>query len=207
MQNIISLDFKFRMSESALYQFAANISKHITEDAAFSSLKEEGLVLLAKTKAFSDAIQAAADGSRTLIAEKRQIKAELLKQLEKTSSLVNALAEGNEAIVLQSGFLPRDKSYTRTSTELSLVTRLTAKQGTQPGEVLLEYDVVPQALMYATEWSADDGKTWHNGIYPSSHRAVIQGLPVRQDVLFRVCALGTGQRKGRHSDPIRMFVM
>lgn len=206
MINIVSSDFNSKLSEPALIPFSANISKRITDQPEFSSLKERGQALQLKVELFANAMQAAADGSRTKLAEKNMCKKELLKQLEETAAHVNALANGNEALVLMSGFNIRRKPVQQREGDLSQVTRVQGRPGKQPGEVILEFDAVPNARIYAAEWSADNGETWHNGFYPTSRRAVLQGLPVRQDLLFRVCAIGSGQRKGQHSDPLRLFV-
>ncbi len=206
MFNIVSLDFKTRLNDAALIQFAANISQRIIDNPQFSSLKDEGLALQERVQTFSTTVMAASDGSRTKIAKKRRLKPELVADLEKLAAQVNVLANRDESIIFQAGFDVRRKQPSSRYAEISQVTRVKGRQGSQPGEVVLEFDAVPNALIYAAEWSADNGQTWHNGIYPSSRRAIIQGLPVRTDVLFRVCAIGTGQRKGLHSDPVRMFV-
>lgn len=76
-----------------------------------------------------------------------------------------------------------------------------------PGEVLLEFDPVTFAVLYAAEWSTDEGQTWQNGVYPSARRAVIGNLPQRQEIQFRVRALGTQQRKGAPSAMVSVFVV
>lgn len=206
MNNTVALDFKSKLSDAALIQFAANVSTHIIENPLFAPLKDRALALQASVQAYTTAVIGASDGSRTRIAEKRNLRPGLVDQLEKLSWDVNVLSEGVESVILQSGFNVRRKTSQRREADLTQVTRVQGRQGAHPGEVVLEFDAVPNALIYAAEWSADEGQTWHNGIYPSSRRAVIQGLPVRTDILFRVCAIGSGQRKGQHSDPVRLFV-
>jgi len=42
---------------------------------------------------------------------------------------------------------------------------LRAKNGTHSGEVLLDFDRVPQARMYGVKWRIDGSEQWKNGTY------------------------------------------
>ena len=142
----------------------------------------------------------------TKIALKTAARLHLIKVMEKTAAYVAMIADGNEAKILDAGFKPRNRSR-RQNEGLEQVTGQRAMQGTQPGEVILEFGKVTGARLYAVEWSLDGGVTWQNGIYSSSRRVSITGMPVRQDILFRIHALGSQLRKGIPSEAARVFLV
>ena len=74
-------------------------------------------------------------------------------------------ANGNEAIVLAAGFKLRNRNSRRSTAGLQKVSGQRAKPGRLPGEAILQYNRVPGAVIYATEWSADNGEHWHRGPY------------------------------------------
>lgn len=207
MKTNVQFDFKSTMGEAVLSQFAVNVLNRMKGNPRFVSLKT--LVetdLQSASDRFALALQEAADGSRTKIAEKRVYRAELVHLLEKIATHLVILADGSEAVVLEAGFNPRRKPQ-RNDSEPDQVTGLRASAGAHSGEVLLEYRPVPRARVYGIEWSLDEGQHWQNGVYPSARRATVSGLPVRQEVLFRVFAVGSQQRKGAPSVPVRCFVL
>lgn len=207
MKTYVSFDFKSTLGEAALAQFAVNVLTRMKGNPKFASLKTVVETdLQAASDRFAQAILEAADGSRTKIAEKRVRRQELLDTLERLAVQLTVLADGDEAAILDAGFNPRRRTGQRLDTTPEQVTGLRASSGYRPGEVLLEYNVAARARMYGVEWSADQGVSWHNGIYPSARRAVVTGLPIRQEVWFRVFALGTQQRKGAPSAPLPYFV-
>lgn len=207
MKTYVSFDFKSTLGEAALAQFAVNVLARMKGNPKFASLKNHVETdLQTAVDRFALALQEAADGSRTRIAEKRVRRQELLDVLERIAVQLTVLAEGDEAVILDAGFSPRRRAGQRSDTTPEQVTGLRASSGYRPGEVLLEYNRAARARMYGVEWSADQGASWHNGIYPSARRAVVTGLPSRQEVWFRVFALGTQQRKGAPSAPLPYFV-
>ncbi len=204
MKTYVSFDFKSTLGEAALAQFAVNVLTRMKGNPKFASLKNHVEIdLQAAVDRFAQALQEAADGSRTRIAEKRVCRQELLNVLERIAVQLTVVADGDEATILDAGFNPRRRpGGQRLDASPEQVTGLRASSGYRPGEVLLEYNVAARARMYGVEWSADQGVSWHNGIYPSARRAVVTGLPIRQEVWFRVFALGTQQRKGAPSAPL-----
>ncbi|MFN8304368.1 MAG: hypothetical protein U0U46_17905 [Saprospiraceae bacterium] len=207
MKTYVSFEFKSALGEAGLTQFAVNVLSRMKGNPKFASLKNhvETDLQLASDR-FAAAILEAADGSRTRIAEKRMRRQELLDVLERIAVQLIVLADGDESVILDAGFNPRRRTGQRTDGTPDQVTGLRASSGYRPGEVLLEYNAAARARMYGVEWSTDQGASWHNGIYPSARRAVVTGLPSRQEVWFRVFAMGTQQRKGAPSNPLPYFV-
>ena len=205
MRTYVSLDFK-RLSEAVLAQFAANVLVRSKGNPKFSTLQP-----LLETELqpaydrFVVSLQEAADRSRTKIAEKRTNHRNLMDILEMVAAHLNVVPGLSDSMVLEAGFLPRQRNQ-RVLPEPEQVQGLRAKAGDRAGEAILDFNGVPQARLYGVEWSSDGGEHWNNGTYPSARHAVLQGLPSRQELWFRVFAIGTQQRKGAPSAPARLFV-
>ena len=77
------------------------------------------------------------------------------------------------------------------------------------GEAILTFKVLEPSRVRsnALKYSADNGETWHNGTYSSSTTIRLKGLPSRQALLFRVCSLGTYQRKSAWTEAVEGFVV
>ena len=163
--------------------------------------------LRAAEERLSTAIQEAADGSRTKVAEKRTRRAELIQILELLAGHVALIARGAASVVIEAGFKVRGYGPRNMSADIGQVQGLQAFMSNRPGEALLRFEPVAKARFYAAEWSTDGGQVWHNGTYASRRRIVVSGLPARSDVSFRVTAIGTAQRKGAPSAVAACFVL
>ncbi len=200
-------DFKSDLSDAQLVQFAHNVWTRTTDHPRFAGIKPlVDTSLKPSLDAFVTVVQEAADGSRVKHAEKRARRRSLLEALELVAGHLAILAAGEESVILEAGFSVRSKSSRRDSQEVGQVQGLQVSAGKRPGEALLTFEGVSRALVYAAEWSADGGQHWQNGTYSSARRTVLSGLPERSELLFRVTAIGTGQRKGAPSTPVRQFV-
>ncbi len=200
-------DFKSTLNDAELAQFAANVWTRTTDNPRFTAIKPliDGSLKPVLDR-FGTVLQEAADGSRTKIAEKRARRSELINALETLAGHVSIIADSEEAVMLEAGYSVRGKTA-RTGGEIGQVQGLKVSAGPQPGEAVLIYEAVSKALVYAAEWSADNGQTWNNGTYASSRRLLLQGIPVRTDVLFRVTAIGAAQRKGAPSAAVSQFMV
>ncbi len=201
-------DFKSSFNDAKLAQFAHNIWARMSDNPRFAGIKPlVDTQLKQNLDAFVAVVQEAADGSRVKHAEKRARRKELLDVLETLAGQVSTLAAGDDSVILDAGFSVRPKPTRRELPDIGQVQGLHVSTGIRPGEVLLSFPGVPRALVYAAEWSADDGQTWQNGTYSSARRTQLGGLPQRAELLFRVTAIGAGQRKGAPSIPVRQFVI
>ena len=117
------------------------------------------------------------------------------------------IADDDESLIFEAGFRLRRRNTRRSEAGLEKGSGARVKAGLLPGEAILRYNAVSGARMYAIEWSTDNGAHWQNGIYSTTLRAFITGLPIRQDILLRVYAIGTGQRKGAASDAVGVFLV
>ncbi len=208
MKVYASFDFKSGLSDAELAQFAVNVWTRMTGSGRFASVKTiTDNELKPAIERFNIVIQEAADGSRTKIAEKRIRRAELAELLETLAGHVSILAGDDASVLLESGFSLRGRSGRLTSADIGQVQGLQVQPGLRPGEAVLTFEAVPRALVYAAEWSADGGQSWQNGTYSSARRTLLQQLPIRADVAFRVTAIGTAQRKGAPSPMVSRFIV
>lgn len=208
MKVYASFDFKSDLNDAELSQFAVNVWTRMGEAARFAALKPElDTALKPALDRFAVVLQEAADGSRTKIAEKRLRRAELVEVLETLAGHVSILAGNDPHALLESGFNLRGRSGRTASADIGQVQGLQVTSGPKPGEAQLRFEAVPRALLYAAEWSADGGQSWHNGTYASARRVLLQGIPSRSEVSFRVTAIGASQRKGAPSAVVNQFVL
>jgi len=206
MRTKVALDFKTSLGDASLAQFAANILARVKGNPKFSTLQPFIVDELQPACAdYTHALQEAADGSHTKIAEKRALRPVLIEALEVMAAYLLTMPENSEALILESGFQPRLNTSRVTAPQQ--VQQLRARKGKHPGEVILEFEHPHKARSYGIEWSGDGGQQWHNGTYSTARKAVISGLPIHQQVMFRVYAIGTQQRKGALSVPTTFFVL
>lgn len=206
MKDAVSFSFKSGLSDSALAQFGINVLTRMKDNPNFGPL--QALVASELNEAvnrYTLAVQEAADGSRTKIAVKRAAKQQLREVLDRMAQHVNLFAAGQGALILESGFNLRSPA-TSHLLPLEQVQGLKVSQAAAGDVVVLTFNAVKQARMYAIEWSVDGGQQWQNGTYSTALRCVLEGLPARQEVLFRVTALGSKQRKSAPSMPVRFFI-
>jgi len=151
MRKYVSLDFKSGLGEAALAQFAHNALTRISGNPNFPTLQT-----LVTTEvqpaydAYAVALQEAADRSRTKIAEKKVARQALIEVLETLAFRLSTLADNSESLILEAGFQFHRRGQ-RTDTPPEQVQHLRVSTGSQPGEVRLEFDRVPQARMYGVE--------------------------------------------------------
>lgn len=208
MKKNVSFAFKTKLSDSGLATFAINVLTRMKGNPRFASIQTPLLDtdLPGAIERYNRALQEAADGGRTKISEKRVAHDALIQMLEVVANHVNIIALGDETILLDSGFGIR-QHITSSIAELQQVQGLQISQAGASADVVLTYDRVPHARFYSVEWSLDGGQTWINGVHSTALRSVVKGLPARVDVLFRVTAMGSGQRRGIPSDAVRFFVL
>lgn len=200
----VALDFKSKLSEAELAQFATNVLTRMKDNAKFASIQPLITADLKDAAArFQVALQEAADRSRTKIAEKNASRDKLLDVLDTVATHLSLLAGDEPSVVIEAGFNIRQRGQ-RNNKDLLPVSGLQA-WSMATGQVLLEFDPAPLARNYAAEWSTD-GANWKNGTYNTARKIVINDLPSRQDVWVRVCALGSLQRKSQPSDAVKVFV-
>lgn len=208
MKVYASFDFKSTLNDAELAQFAVNVWTRMTGMPRFAGIKAEtDNNLKPVLERFAAVVQEAADGSRIKIAEKKLRRNELVDVLETLAGHVSIIAGSDPSILLEAGFSVRNRSGRIAAADIGQVQGLQVTPGPRSGEAVLTFAPVPRALVYAAEWSADNGQSWHNGTYSSARRTLLQGVPARSDVSFRVTAIGAAQRKGAPSTVVSQFIL
>jgi len=204
MKNPVALDFKSKLNQAELAQFATNVLTRMSDNPKFASIQS---LLTTDLKnavdQFQISLQEAADRSRTKIAEKNMQLDKLKEVLDTIAAHVTLLAKDEPSIVFEAGFDTRKRAQ-RSLKEQQPVTALRASS-TKTGQIVLEFGHAPLARMYLAEWSTD-GISWQPETFGTASKIVLNNLPSRQEVWVRVSALGSLQRKSPPCDPIRIFV-
>lgn len=206
MKKYIALDFKSGMSKHDLYGFAANVLSRMSDNTNYGSLK--GLLeseLQPTLVQYATALQEAADGGHSKVAVLRTQAKKLIDTLETVAAHVVVQAGDSESFILESGFTVRKRQRSDGLTLPGQVTGLEVK-AISTGQVLLQFKSVPGSITYGIEWSYDEGQTWQNGVFTTSRKAIVSGLPSQKVVWFRVFAIASMQRKGLPSAPVPYFV-
>lgn len=207
MKVYASFDFKSDLNDAELALFAVNVWTRMTDAPHFAGIKAiTDNDLKPAINRFNAVVQEAADGSRIKMAEKKLRRAELVEVLETLAGHVSIIAGSDASVLLEAGYTVRGKSGRSAGIDIGQVQGLQVTNGARPGEAILIYEPVERALVYAAEWSVDNGQSWHNGTYSSSRRTLLQNIPVRNDVAFRVTAIGAAQRKGAPSAVVSQFI-
>ena len=139
---------------------------------------------------------------------KEELKFILYKTLDRITDLLNFHHNGQETWVINAGMDVIREKMTNLA-DLQPPTNLQVLSRGIRGEAILTFKVLEPSRVRsnALEYSADNGETWHNGTYSSSTTIRLKGLPSRQALLFRVCSLGTYQRKSSWTEAVEGFVV
>lgn len=196
-KNTVVYDFT-RFSIPTLLTFVDGVIECLTGNQNFQqtqALLEQLRNCEAELRAHNLASQ---KGNREESALARQSKAELIKLLKKLANIVDDVADGNEAIILNSGFHMAKPASVGTRALLS------AEAGEQPGSVIVRRQADPDACSYLWEKSID-GITWEFAGVSGVTRHVITGLKSVTRYYFRV-AVVTSEGTTAFSEAISQIV-
>lgn len=204
--SFVLLDFKSKQDPD-LDRFAQTVLKNMTGNPAFASIKS--LIdtdLNNAVQAYSAALIANETGGKPATAAKNAARATLIGILDVVARHVDLIADGDEAVILGTGFEAGDAAH-HIPKEISKAAIVSAKRGEAPCEAILEMAALPAAELFAVEWSVDNGQVWHNGTYSSRRKIKVVTTAPKTDTFFRVRGLGRKDRKGVWSDPTSLFVV
>jgi len=135
---------------------------------------------------------------RAAVAYKDIVLKQFFACMEKVASDLEYHANGSEMYIINAG-MEVHKSRSNHTAELVPSANLVVESTGIPGQALLKFhypkSLRKQVETFAVEHSHDVKATWQNGVYRNSMRILVDGLPSRQEVFFRVRALGTRGRK------------
>lgn len=181
--------FPFKNSRDAEVAKTANrIISNVKGNSFFpdTSLVQE---LEKRTVKFQDSMNAAADGSRTLIAVRKEDRRSLIEIMVQLGFYVMQLSNGDRAKMLSSGFdLAKENGGAKV---LATIQSMVVTNG-NPGEVNILVNSVKGARAYVHQYSADppsDTTAWVSET--SAHRRhTIMGLKPLATYWFKVIAVG-----------------
>jgi hypothetical protein len=186
MNRIISPFKKNRDSElaKAAYRILSNLKGNASfTDNVFIQLLEKCLL------EFQVAMNNAADGSRTMIAIRKEKRKALIEVLVQTGYYVMQVSNGDRAKLLSSGFDVSKESIERRS--LATIQSMVVKNG-NPGEANILVNSVKGARAYVHQYSADlssDANAWVSET-TAHRRHTFTGLKPLATYWFRVIAAG-----------------
>ncbi|MBK7382677.1 MAG: fibronectin type III domain-containing protein [Flavobacteriales bacterium] len=122
---------------------------------------------------------------------------EMIKAL---AGYVNAVAQGNTAIVYSAGFTERDPS--KRITALKDPEHVRARTGSRHGTIIVRWPPVRGARMYQLyirRADVHEGELWQPLTLTSNSRYEATGLDPLTYYSFKLCAIGTSTRSGMSS--------
>lgn len=206
MKQYVSLGFKSSISKAELLRFAGNVVSRMSGNTSFAPLKTQiESELKPAFDTYVTALSEAADGSKIKIALKNKAAEKLVEALERIAAQVTAMADDSEETILESGFQVRKRTPRQAEdNDVGQVSGLQVRS-TSTGEVSIDFQPLPNARSYGVEWSAD-GVNWTIGVYTTTRKAVLSGLPSGKIAWARVFAIGNLQRRGLPSAPVSFLV-
>ena len=205
MKKMISWAFK-KYTQAELMEFAKIVHLMMTADAQFSTLKAFLDALLVAIKAYETAIgNAAINDSTAVIKEKGHKKDELNEVLARGADKVEELANGDEEVVLASGYKLIEKS--KPLTELAPPVGLKAIDIVgKPGVVQFSWKRPKGAKSFVIETLTLDETVWQGGVYTMAVSKTITGLKSGTYTTLRVRAVGTNELLSEWSVEITVLV-
>ncbi len=197
-----------KLPQNSLVSFADNVFKRMSEKPEYQAFAADierlGLQLEQYTLALSRAVNRGTDN----VAVKEEMKTALIQMLDRITDQLNLHHSGLESWGINAGMeVMRDKVIAPGDLHPPHNVRVLSR-GIR-GEVVLRFKVleINRVCNNGAEYSVDDGATWSNGTYSTNTTIHLKGLPSRQAILFRVCSMGTYQRKSAWTEPVEAFVL
>lgn len=153
-----------------------------------------------------NAMVAAAGGDHDRIVERNKVERSLDNLLVRMSLYVSNVAQGDEVVILSSGFEVRKPSDP--IGQPGVPENLRAEMGEQPGSVDLRWNPVRGAYIYHVEMNVTDptnAADWKPVDECTTASYTVEGLTPATYCWFRVRAIGTYPEPGLFSDPAKGF--
>jgi hypothetical protein len=171
------------------------IEERLEDNPAFTTLSPSLAEIATKREALQQAITEAADGGRTVTAQREQRRRELKLALDALAGDVMSQAGDDAEKILGAGFFVRKNS--RSQEGLPMPLKLRARISDHVGEARLDWATTKGAALYVVEHngvSPDDAAAWTQVAETTRIRQVVSGLTSAREHWFRVRAIGTTGR-------------
>jgi hypothetical protein len=189
---------------------AHNIHTMMTTNAATFATPPVTLVnFLAIIDAWDTALEQSQPGGRDRITAKNNARAALEDALRKLGGYVNTIANGDEAIIEQSGFPSYDTTHPAGGPVTFVPQNLRLERTAVSGGVTAKWDGDGTRAIYELQTNTGDPNAPANWSYKGSFsggRADLNGMTPGATLWVRVRKIGTGGETGGWSDPASIMV-
>jgi hypothetical protein len=196
------------LTQSALVNFAENVIDRMSTKPEYQPFAADITLLSQQLTAYRESLYRAVNRATDYMAIKEECKKAVLRTLDRITDQLNFNHNGLESWGLNAGMeVMREKQPN--SGDLEAPSNLQVLSKGIRGEAILTFKVEASSSVrtYGAEYSTDNGETWRNGHYSTNSTMKLKDLPSRQALLFRVCAIGTFQRKSAWAGPVEGFVL
>lgn len=206
MQNVLTSFSKSRLSDSEIIVSGNTVSVNMENNPYFPTPSPGVTAIRTATDEFLAAEQKAQSGSREDVAVKNQKRKVLEKNLHDMAVYVNLTANGNEAMLLSSGFELAKKA--EPVGPLAAPEGLKVKPALSKGSVDLSCKRVAGASSYGFEYRLLTGESENGWVRVDStkHQVLVNGLTSGSKYAFRVVAIGADPQRN-WSDEVNSFVL
>ena len=196
------------LTQTALVSFTDNVVQRMSSKPEYQAYAADVTLLGTQLAAYTEALAKAVNRGTDNVALKEEIKFTLIQTLDRITDQLNLHHTGLESWGMNAGMEVMREQVLPTS-DLQPPGNLQVLSRGIRGEAILTFKVLEpkRVVNNGAEYSTDNGETWHNGTYSSATTIRLKGLPSRQALLFRVCSLGTYQRKSAWTEAVEAFVV
>lgn len=196
------------LQQNNLASFADNVYSRMSSLPEYQAFATEVAQLKLQLDQYKEALANAVYGGVDRIAVKNEKKQGLLLVLDRIADQLNANYTGMDSWIVGAG-METMREPVSTNANLDAPFDLRAFSRGESGSVVLSFRLATPTRVRnnAIEYSVDGGQSWKNGNYSSATRVQLKGLPLRQEVKFRVRSLGASDRQSAWSKPVDVFVV
>jgi hypothetical protein len=203
----VSKDFSSnRYTDAELNVKAGHIVTCMTNNASFPNPLPTLAEVTTANAQYKESLDKVSDGSKADTVTKNNLRAALVLLLQLLADYVQVASQGDEAIILSSGFDVNKKPST--VGPLDKPQNFKVAMGQNKGSVVLSCDVVDHAQYYEFEYT--EGIPTVNSIWmkltSTKHKLLIEGMVRGKEYTFRVAGAGSDQSRV-WSETITTFVL
>jgi len=196
------------LPQTGLISFADNVFKRMSSKPEYKAFEADITLLGQQLTQYTEALSRAVNRGTDNVALKEEIKVLLIQTLDRITDQLNLQHTGLESWGINAGMeVMRDR--VSNNSDLQPPSNLQVLSRGIRGEAILSFKLLEpnRVRNNGVEYSVDNGETWNNGTYSTSTTIRLKGLPSRQAILFRVCSMGTYQRKSAWTEVVEAFVV
>jgi hypothetical protein len=204
MKFIVSLGFK-KLRQAEQKMFARTVQVKMTNNPYFTTLAAEIEALKVANDALTIAVANADEGNKEQTIIKNNCFAAVLDLLDDLAEKVNAVAKGNELIVISSGF--KLNKTPAPITEISVPFYVELTNTTTAGEGYVKWKCDDLGVNnYSVEYQIQGTETWLAAGNASAKELYIKGIPQGSVIVARVRSNGTRNRESEWVNTLPLMI-